>query len=100
MVAWLSQRITGLVLLILIPWKIYSGYALAGRVPRIPGLLSRHVLTTLDGLILVAVIFHITYGLRVVLVDLGFKQEKLLFYAATLLGVFLSLISLYYIYWR
>ncbi|MBS4021340.1 MAG: hypothetical protein KGZ79_02805 [Dethiobacter sp.] len=100
MVAWLSQRITGLVLLFLIPWKIYSGFALTGQVPRIQGLLSRHIVATLDGLLIVTVIFHITYGLRVMLVDLGIKQEKLLFYAATLAGGLLSLIYLYYIYWR
>ena len=100
MIAWLSQRITGLFLLFLIPWKIYSGYALTGQVPRIQGLLSSHIVTTLDGLLVVTVIFHVFYGLRVMLIEVGIKQEKVLFYGATILGVLLSVISLYYIYWR
>ena len=100
MFAWLSQRITGLVLMFLLPWKIYSGYALTGQVPRIQGLLSSHIVTTLDGLLVITVIFHIAYGLRVLLIDVGIKQEKLLFFLATLLGGLLSVISLYYIYWR
>ncbi len=51
----------------LIPWKIYSGFALTGQVPRVQGLLSRHIVATLDGLLIITVIFHITYGLRIML---------------------------------
>lgn len=100
MFAWLSQRITGLALLFLIPWKIYSGYAITGQVPRLPGLFSSHIIAALDILLLVTVIFHIFYGIRVILIDLGFKQEKQLFYITTSVSAFISIISLYFIYWR
>ncbi|MCW3489696.1 hypothetical protein [Dethiobacter alkaliphilus] len=100
MFAWMSQRITGIFLMFLIPWKIYSGYALTGQVPRIEGLLSSHIVATLDGLLIVTVIFHIAYGLRVMLIDAGIKQEKVLFNVATALSLLLSVYALYYIYWR
>jgi succinate dehydrogenase hydrophobic anchor subunit len=49
-----------------------------------------HTNPLLDTLLLVSVIFHALYGLRTVIIDMGLRKEKLLFWVFTLLGVGLS----------
>jgi len=49
-----------------------------------------HTNPFVDTLLIICVVFHAFYGLRTVIMDLGFKKEKLLFWIFTLLGVVLS----------
>jgi succinate dehydrogenase hydrophobic anchor subunit len=49
-----------------------------------------HTNPLIDSLLIVSVIFHALYGLRTVIIDLGVRKEKLLFWIFTILGVVLS----------
>jgi succinate dehydrogenase hydrophobic anchor subunit len=49
-----------------------------------------HTNPLIDILLLVSVIFHALYGLRTVIIDLGVRKEKLLFWISTALGIALS----------
>ncbi len=43
-----------------------------------------------DTLLIILIVFHALYGLRTVIIDLGLKKEKLLFWIFTLIAVLLS----------
>jgi succinate dehydrogenase hydrophobic anchor subunit len=49
-----------------------------------------HTNPLIDSLLIVSVIFHALYGLRTVIIDLGVRKEKLLFWVFTILGFVLS----------
>ncbi len=79
-------RFSGPLLLILVGLKILSGYVLVGRIDGALWLSNLHENRTLDLLLLFVFIFHSLYGLRLFLIDLGMKQERLLFWAFTIMG--------------
>jgi succinate dehydrogenase/fumarate reductase cytochrome b subunit len=49
-----------------------------------------HTNPLIDSLLIVSVIFHALYGLRTVIIDLGVRKEKLLFWVFTSIGIVLS----------
>ncbi len=92
-------RFSGPLLLILVGTKILSGYSLVGKIQGISWLTNLHVNKTLDLLLLFTFIFHALYGLRLFLIDLGMvKQEKLLFWAFTIISAGLFIFSYVYIF--
>ena len=92
-------RFTGPLLLLLVGLKIISGFALVGRMNGIPWLSGLHQNRTLDLLLLFVFIFHAFYGLRLFLIDLGMvKQEKVLFWAFTILSAGLFVFSYVYFF--
>lgn len=92
-------RFSGPLLLVLVGLKILSGYALVGKIDRPSWLLSFHQNQTFDLILLFVFIFHACYGLRLFLIDLGtIKQEKLLFWVFTIMGVCLFAISYVYFF--
>jgi succinate dehydrogenase/fumarate reductase cytochrome b subunit len=86
-------RFSGPLLLLLVGFKILSGYSLAGRI-QASWLSNLHVNKTLDALLLFFFIFHALYGLRLFLIDLGMvKREKALFWAFTIASAGLFIFS-------
>src|SRR5438874_12458268 len=73
--AWLIQRISAIGLFLLIPVKIYSGWAARSKVPDLPAFLGSarkvHFNAALDILLLLFFLLHGFYGLRVILIDFG-----------------------------
>src|SRR5438132_9670380 len=73
--AWLIQRISAVCLFLLIPVKIYTGWAAKGKVPDLPEALGSarkvHFNSGIDILLLLFFLLHGFYGLRVILIDLG-----------------------------
>lgn len=92
-------RFSGPLLLLLVGVKILSGYALIGKLGNFSWLARLHQNQSLDLILLFLFIFHAGYGLRLFLIDLGMmKQEKLLFWAFTLMGIGLFAISYIYFF--
>lgn len=97
-IAWFIQRITAIMLLILVPLKIYTGYALVGELPGAAFIQRLHISPFLDALLLFAVIFHALYGLRVIAIDLGWvKDNRDVFSAFTIVGALLFALSFFFV---
>lgn len=93
-VAWLVQRVTGALLLVSVPVKVWSGWALVGKVPGGGLVASLHVTAWIDAVLVTAVIFHALYGLRAILIDVGLSRfADRLFVLFTILGVILSAVG-------
>jgi succinate dehydrogenase hydrophobic anchor subunit len=91
--AWLAQRLSAVALFLLIPVKIYSGWAAKGKVP-FPEFLGSsrqlHFNAALDICLLFFFLVHAFYGLRVILIDLGVLREDTFFWRTfgAALGIF------------
>ncbi|WP_017378845.1 hypothetical protein [Paenisporosarcina sp. TG-14] len=97
-IAWLVQRITALLLLILLPLKIYSGYALIGKLPGSGVLTTLHINAFLDAFLIFALIFHSLYGLRVILIDIGVvKDNRGIFKLFTIIGSILCALTFFFL---
>lgn len=74
--AYWIQRISGLLLLVLVPLKIYTGYQMVGKVGG-PAWLSSafHLDNTVNTLLMVAVLGHALMGLRVILLEWGLSHN-------------------------
>ena len=102
--AWLTQRISAVLLFVLIPIKIYTGWAARGKVPEVPDFLgsakSVHLNATIDILLLLCFLLHGFYGLRVILIDLGWLREDSFFWRtlAVALAIFGFTVWFVYVY--
>ncbi|MBI4539979.1 MAG: hypothetical protein HY704_10780 [Gemmatimonadetes bacterium] len=93
-IAWLVQRVAALLLLILVPLKVWSGWATMGKAPGGPWIVGLHVNAWLDGLLVGAVMFHALYGIRAILIDFGFERAAdRMFVGFTLAGALLTLLA-------
>lgn len=97
MFAWLFHRISGLFLIILFGIKILSGFYLFTKDKKPDWAILLHRQPMVDILIMVLLAFHVFYGIKTILYDLGIRREKLLFWSSTVLGgvVSLLLIAIY-----
>ena len=92
--AWLAQRISAIALFLLIPVKIYSGWASKLALPFPEHLLGSHAKvhanSALDAALLFFFLIHGFYGLRVILIDFGAIKEDRWFWRtlALALGIF------------
>jgi succinate dehydrogenase hydrophobic anchor subunit len=101
--AWLTQRVSAVCLFVLIPVKIYTGWAARGKVPDLPGSLdARHIHfnATLDILLLLFFLLHGFYGLRVILIDFGVIREDKYFWRTLVgsMGIFVA--AVWFVYLR
>jgi succinate dehydrogenase hydrophobic anchor subunit len=91
--AWLAQRFSAIGLFVLIPIKIYSGWAAKDKVPY-PDFLGSpkqvHYNAALDIGLLLFFLIHAFYGLRVILMDIGLIRADSFFWRtlAAALGTF------------
>ncbi len=99
MFIWLFHRISGIILIVLIAIKIISGYAVTGEV-NWTSVDILHTNKAIDITILFLFIFHSLYGIRTILIDLGFKQERLLLWTSSIAALVISLFSIYFIYFK
>jgi succinate dehydrogenase/fumarate reductase cytochrome b subunit len=84
---WLFHRISGVLLVVLLPLQILTGVlqATSDSTARVMRDVHAHVL--LNIVLAFLVVFHGVYGVRAILLDLGVKREKLLFWICTAVGV-------------
>ena len=98
MFVWLFHRITGLILIVALSLKLLTSFFLMTKDKKPDWALVLHTNPLIDSLLIVSIIFHALYGLRTVIIDLGVRKEKLLFWIFTILGIVLSagLLVVYY----
>ena len=100
--AWLLQRFSAIFLFLLIPIKIYTGWAARGKVPDLPEWLGSgrkvHLNATIDILLLLFFLLHAFYGLRVILIDLGWLREDKYFWRTLVLSLGIFTAVVWYVY--
>jgi succinate dehydrogenase cytochrome b556 subunit len=99
MFIWFFHRISGIALIILIGIKILTAYFLFGQDKKPDWALSLHRQPIVDVLILILFTFHSIYGIRTIIMDFGYRNEKRLFLIANLAasGISASLLYMYFI---
>ncbi|OPY01030.1 MAG: Succinate dehydrogenase/Fumarate reductase transmembrane subunit [Syntrophorhabdus sp. PtaB.Bin184] len=97
MFIWLFHRISGVSLIVLFGVKILTSYFLFTEDKKPDWALSLHRQPVLDVLILILFTFHSIYGIRTIVVDLGYRKEKRLFVASNLVAAVISA-ALVYLY--
>ncbi len=97
MFIWLFHRISGVFLIILFGIKILTSFFLFTKDNKPDWALSLHRQPVLDVLILILFTFHSIYGLRTIVMDFGYRNEKRLFLFSNIAATIISL-TLIYIY--
>ena len=102
--AWLIQRISAVFLFLLIPIKIYTGWAAKGKVPDLPEKFgsARHIHFNagIDVLLLLCFLLHGFYGLRVILIDLGIVRADSFFWRTLSLALLIFVATVWYVYFH
>ena len=96
MFIWLFHRISGATLIVLIGIKILTGYFLLPKDNRPDWALSLHRHPVIDVLILILFTFHSIYGIRTVIIDLGYCKEKQLLWILNIAAAIVSAILMYF----
>jgi succinate dehydrogenase/fumarate reductase cytochrome b subunit len=90
MFIWVFHRISGLLLIVLLSFKFLTSFFLMTKQQKPDWALVLHTNPLIDTLLIVLVVFHALYGVRTVIMDMGARKEKLLFWIFTGLGIVLS----------
>jgi len=100
MFVWIFHRISGLLLILLLGIKFTTALFLMTKEQKPDWALVLHTNSFIDVLLIISVVAHAFYGLRTVIIDLGVRREKLLFWIFTLLIVVFSAIILTFYFTR
>jgi succinate dehydrogenase/fumarate reductase cytochrome b subunit len=94
---WLFHRISGLLLVVLLPLQLVTGLLQSGsQDPSTSQLMAAlHGQGFLTALVAFLVIFHGLYGVRSLLLDLGVRREGQMFWICTAIGGLLFAAYLY-----
>ena len=105
--AWLTQRVSAIGLFLLIPLKIYTGWAADDRVPYPDFMMSASNLHSasrvgekIDIALLLFFLLHGLYGVRIILIDLGLLREERWFWRTLLLAVGIFALAVWQVYVR
>jgi len=98
MFVWVFHRVSGLLLIVLLSIKFLTSFFLMTKEQKPDWALVLHTNPLTDTLLIVSIVFHALYGLRTVIIDMGLRKEKLLFWIFTLLGVLITglLLTVYF----
>jgi succinate dehydrogenase/fumarate reductase cytochrome b subunit len=98
MFVWVFHRVSGLLLIVLLSFKIFTSFFMMTKDKKPDWAIVLHANPLIDTLLIVLVVFHALYGVRTVIMDLGARREKTLFWVFTALAVVLSvgLLIVYY----
>ncbi len=98
MFIWVFHRVTGLLLIGLLGIKFFTAFFLMTKTQKPDWALLLHTNPLTDTLLIVAAVTHAFYGLRTIVIDLGVRKEKLLFWIFTSLGTLVTsaLLVIYY----
>lgn len=97
MFVWVFHRISGLLLILLLGIKFTTSFFLMTKEQKPDWALVLHSNPFVDVLLIITVVAHALYGLRTIIIDLGVRKEKLLFWVFTLLiGVVSAVLLVFY----
>lgn len=85
MFVWVFHRISGLILILLLSIKFITSLFLMTKGQKPDWALVLHTNPFIDVLLIISVVSHAFYGLRTIIIDLGLRREKLLFWISTFL---------------
>lgn len=94
MFVWVFHRISGLLLIILLSIKFLTSFFLMTKGEKPDWALVLHTNPLSDTLLIISGVFHAFYGLRTVILDMGVRKEKTLFWIFTLLAGLVSALLL------
>ena len=94
MFIWVFHRVSGLLLIALLGIKFLTSFFLMTKEQKPDWALVLHTNAFADTLLIVCIVFHALYGLRTVIIDMGLRKEKLLFWIFNLLGVLITALLL------
>jgi succinate dehydrogenase hydrophobic anchor subunit len=101
--AWLTQRLSAIGLFVLIPLKLYTGWAARDKVP-FPAFLGSskriHLNAGLDIALLFLFLLHAFYGLRVILIDFGIMREDTFFWRTLAVAMAIFGLTVWLVYLR
>lgn len=100
MFIWVFHRVSGLMLILLLGIKILTAFFLMTKGQKPDWALVLHTNSFVDTILIISVVYHALYGLRTIIIDLGLRKEKLLFWIFTILGIVLSALLLIVYYAR
>lgn len=100
MFVWIFHRISGLLLILLLGIKFTTSLFLMTKEQKPDWALVLHTNPFIDSLLIITVVAHAFYGLRTVIIDLGVRREKLLFWIFTLLAIVVSGLLLIFYFTR
>jgi len=100
MFIWVFHRVSGLMLILRLGIKVLTAFFLMTKEQKPDWALVLHTNPFIDTLLIISVVYHALYGLRTIIMDLGLRKEKLLFWIFTSLGVVLSALLLIVYYTR
>jgi len=98
MFIWIFHRLSGILLILLLAVKFLTSFFLMTKGQKPDWALLLHTNKLTDSFLIVAGVYHALYGLRTIIIDLGVRKEKLLFWVFTILGTVLAaaLLVLYF----
>ena len=96
MFVWIFHRVSGVLLIFLIVFQLVTGFfqASTSNSELVKATAELHNHAMLNCLMVFLFIFHALYGVRTILIDLGVKAEKSLFWGSTILGLVLFAVFL------
>ena len=94
MFVWVFHRLTGLLLVILLSLKFTTSFFLMTKGQKPDWALVLHTNPFLDVLLILTAVSHAFYGLRTIIIDLGVRKEKLLFWIFSGLIMVVSILLL------
>lgn len=105
--AWLIQRVSAIGLFLLIPVKIYTGWAADEKVPYPEFMMSAADLHSasrlgekIDIALLLFFLLHGFYGLRIILIDCGVVKEERWFWRTMTAALGLFALAVWQVYVR
>jgi succinate dehydrogenase/fumarate reductase cytochrome b subunit len=86
MFIWVFHRLSGLLLILLLGLKFFTSFFLMTKTQKPDWAIVLHANPLTDTLLIILGVYHAFYGLRTVLIDLGLRKEKIMFWVFTGLG--------------
>ncbi len=100
MFVWVFHRISGILLIVLLALKFLTAFFLMTKGEKPDWALILHTNPLTDTLLIISGVYHAFYGIRTIIIDMGLRQEKMLFRLLTFLSTAISAVLLFLYFTR